>query len=86
MVILRLCESPIVAQQLVLSYQVTAGLVVNSSVTADALNSAVGSNVTAIDSSSGGAMLVSSSRVTGDVDNRTVVLSGTSTVQCTCLS
>lgn len=61
-------------------------MVVNSSVTADALNSAVGSNVTAIDSSSGGAMLVSSSRVTGDVDNRTVVLSGTSTVQCTCLS
>ena len=61
----------------------TAGLVVNSSVTADALNSGVGSNVTAIDSSSGGAVLVNSSRMTGDVDDRTVVLSGMSTLQYT---
>ena len=48
----------------------------NSSVTSAALNAAVGSNVTAIDSSSGGAVLVNSSRITADVDDNTVLLSG----------
>ena len=54
----------------------TAGLAMNSSVTSAALNAAVGSNVTAIDSSSGGAVLVNSSRITADVDDNTVLLSG----------
>ena len=48
----------------------------NSSVTSSALNTAVGVNVTAIDSSSGGAVLINSSRTTEDVDNNTVLLSG----------
>lgn len=48
----------------------------NSSVTSAALNQAVGSNVTAIDITSGGAVLVNSSRMTADVDSNTVVLSG----------
>ena len=56
--------------------QYTAGLAMNSSVTSSALNTAVGVNVTAIDSSSGGAVLINSSRTTEDVDNNTVLLSG----------
>ena len=55
----------------------------NSSVTSSGLNQAVGSNVTAIDSSSGGAVLVNSSRMTADVDNNTVLLSGMPVVQLT---
>ena len=58
----------------------------NSSVTADALNTAVGSKVTAIDSSSGGAVLLDSTRLTQDVDNKLVVLSGTPAVQCMCMA
>ena len=53
-----------------------AGLAVNSSVTTAALNSAVRSNLTAIDSSSGGATLVNSTQITQVVNNRTRVLSG----------
>ena len=56
--------------------QYTAGLAMNSSVTSSALNTAAGVNVTAIDSSSGGAVLINSSRTTADVDNNTVLLSG----------
>ena len=48
----------------------------NTSVMSTLLNTAVHSNVTGIDSSSGGAVLSNSSRVTDDVDNNTVVLSG----------
>lgn len=51
-----------------------AGLALNGSVTAAVTNSAVGSNVTDIDS--GAAVLVNSSRLSDDVDNSTVVLSG----------
>ncbi|KAL9589638.1 MAG: hypothetical protein Q9203_001561 [Teloschistes exilis] len=51
-------------------------LAINSSVTSAALNTAVGSNVTAIDSSSGGAVLLDFSRMTEAVDDNTVVLSG----------
>ena len=53
-----------------------AGLAVNSSVAAAALNSVVRSNVTGIDSSSGGATLINSTQSSGAVDNRTRVLSG----------
>ena len=56
--------------------QLTAGLAVNSSVTVDALNTAVGSEATAIDSRSGGAVLVSSDRLTQDVDDRMLILAG----------
>lgn len=48
----------------------------DSTVTSAALNSAVGSNVTAINSSTGGAVLLNSTQLTDDVDNNTVVLSG----------
>ena len=54
--------------------------------TSRALNTAVGSNMTAIDSSDGGAVLVNSSRLTEDVDNDTVVLSGVPAVHCSTLS
>lgn len=62
-----------------------AGLAVNSSVTSSALNQAVGSSVTAIDSNSGGAMLLDFTRMTDAVDDNTAVLSGTSAVHCSCL-
>lgn len=61
-------------------------MVVNSSVTSAALNTAVGINVTAVDGSSGGAVLVNSSRITADVDNNTVLLSGKLKTHFTCLS
>ena len=41
-----------------------------------ALSQATAANVTALDSSSGGAVLVSSNRTTEDVDYKTVTLSG----------
>ena len=56
--------------------QLNAGLAVNSSVTVDTLNIAAGSKATAIDSMSGGAVLVSSNRLTQDVDDRMLVLAG----------
>lgn len=62
-----------------------AGLAINSSVTSAALNAAVGSNVTAIDSSSGGALLLDFNRVTEAVDNNTVVLSGMPALQDACI-
>ena len=46
------------------------------SVMVTSLNRAVKINVTGVDSSSGGAVLLNSSRITDDVDNNTVVLSG----------
>ena len=48
----------------------------NSSVAVDALNIAVGSRATAIDSRSGGAVLVSSDRLTQDVDDGVLILAG----------
>lgn len=54
-----------------------AGLAMNSSVTVDALNTAIGTKATAIDSSGGGPVLVSSSNLTQPVDNAMLVLSGT---------
>ena len=48
----------------------------NSSVTSASLNNAMGTTVLAIDSSSGGAALLNSTRLTTPVDTRTRVLSG----------
>ena len=68
------------------SRSAAAGLVINSSVTSAALNTAAGINVTAVDGSSGGAVLVNCSRITADVDNNTMLLSGKPTTHFTCLS
>ena len=57
----------------------------DSTVTSAALNRAVGSNVTAIDSSTGGAVLLNSTQMTDDVDNNTVVLSGVLWVAALCV-
>lgn len=53
-----------------------AGLAMNSSVTVGTLNTAIGTKATAIDSSGGGPVLVSSSNLTQPVDNAMLVLSG----------
>ena len=53
-----------------------AGLAMNSSVTANTLNTAIGTKATAIDSSGGGPALVSSSNLTQPVDNAMLILSG----------
>ena len=66
----------------VLDMGLNVGLAVNSDVTSAALNMATGSNVTAIDSSSGGAVMVNFSRMTADVDDNTVVLSGMLAAPC----